>query len=164
MNPYLYFKFPYQSYPYASLPFPFLYSRLMCFVTLLSQHNYVFSHRIVSSAVWRNVYKDSVHPLVKQGNMYSSKFRSVQFSQVKFSISGTSQYSFTYPLTRKKRNFSFFSCRQSILLSPLFNKDKAQLSPIHPVPSHPHIHPLSIPFSLFIHLINSCIVARERAR
>ena len=29
-----------------------------------------FLHRIVSSVVWRNVYKDSVHPLVKQGKMY----------------------------------------------------------------------------------------------
>ena len=36
MNPYLYFKSPYQSYPYVLLFFPFLYSRLMCFVTLLS--------------------------------------------------------------------------------------------------------------------------------
>ena len=39
MNPYPYFKFPYQSYPYVSLLFPFLYSRLTYFVTSLSQHN-----------------------------------------------------------------------------------------------------------------------------
>ena len=40
-NPYPYFKFPYQSHPYVSLFFPFLYFRLMCFVTLLSQHNHI---------------------------------------------------------------------------------------------------------------------------
>ena len=28
-------------YPYVSLFFPFLYSRLTCFVTLLSQHNHI---------------------------------------------------------------------------------------------------------------------------
>ena len=95
--------------------------------------------------------------------MYSSKFSSVQFSQVKFSISGTSQYTFTYPLTRKKRNFSLVSCQQSVLLSPLFNKDIAQLSPIRPVPTCSRIHPLSTLFSLSIHL-TSRIVAREKAR
>ena len=106
MNPYPYFKFPYQSHPYASLLFPFCIpdSRALslCFLSTITS----FSHRIVLSVVWRNVYKDSVYTLVKQGNMYSSKFRSVQLSQVKFSISGTSQYTFTYPLTRKKRNLS----------------------------------------------------------
>ena len=49
------------------------------------------------------------------------------------------------------------------MICPLFNKDKAQWSPIHPVSACSHIHPLSTPFSLSIHLI-SCIVTREKAR
>ena len=164
-NPHPYFKFPYQSYPYVSLLFPFLDSHALslCFLSTIAS----FSHHIVLSVVWRNVYKDSVQPLVKQENTYSSKFSSVQFSPVQ---SSQVQYQWYKPIqfylsiNKEKDESLFFSCWQSVLLGPLFNKDNTQLSSIHPVPSHPHIHPLSIPFSLSIHLINSRIVAQERAR
>ena len=51
----------------------------------------LFLHCIVSSVVWRNVYKDSVHPLVKKGNTYSSKISSIQSSQVKSIINSVNQ-------------------------------------------------------------------------
>ena len=51
----------------------------LCFLSTIALFLY-----IVSLVVWRNVYNDSVHPLVKQRKMYSSKFSSVQSSQAQY--------------------------------------------------------------------------------
>ena len=67
---------------HCSFPFCTLDSRVLslCFLSTIT----LFLHCIVSSIDWGNVYKDSVHPLVKQGKMYSSKFSSVQSSQAQW--------------------------------------------------------------------------------
>ena len=51
-------------------------------LSLLSQYNHIVLPQIVSSVVWRNVYKDSVHPLVKQEDVFTQLQYQFQFSQV----------------------------------------------------------------------------------
>ena len=93
--------------------------------------------------------------------MYSSKFSSVQLSQVQYQW--YKPIWFYLSINREKEEFLFISCWQSVFLSPHFNMDNTQLFSIHPVSTGSHNHPLSIPFYLFSHLFSSRIVARERA-
>ena len=120
----------------------------LCFLSTITS----FLHCIVSSVVWRNVYKDFVHPLVKQGNTYSSKFSSSSINQDGLPIcQWYKPIQFYLSINKEKEEFL---SSQSVLLSPLFNRDNTQLSSIHPVSTSSHNHPPSIPFSLSIHLIS----------
>ena len=128
----------------------------LCFLSTITS----FLHCIVSSIVWRNVYKDSVHPLVKQGKTYSSKFSSVQSSQAQYQW--YKLIVFTCPLMGKKRNSLFFFL--STICSSQCSLLKRVLPSIHLVSSSSHNHPLSIPFSLSIYLFSSHTVVQSRVR
>ena len=93
---------------HCSFPFctPDSHAWSLCFLSTITS----FSHHIVLSVVWRNVYKDSVHPLVKwEQDVFSQVQYQFQLSQVYSSISSVNQDGFTYPLTGRRGIFLFFS-------------------------------------------------------
>ena len=107
-------------------------------LTLLSQHNCIVLalYCVICSL---EKYKDSVYPLVKKGNTYSSKISSIQSSQVKSIINSANQdslpiYQWHKPirfyLSINKETEEFLS---SFLVDNLFS---SVLSSIRTIPSY----------------------------
>ena len=69
---------PYQLHPYVSFSFPFCipdsHALSLCFLSTIA----LFLYHIVSSVVWRNVYKDSLCPFPSKNKKNTDKFRLVQ--------------------------------------------------------------------------------------
>ena len=97
MNPYPYFKFLTNHTPMRHCSFLFCIPDLcdlsLCFLSTITS----FSHCIVSSVVWRNVYKDTVHPLVKKRKIHIHP-SSDQFSSVKSSSVSVVQANMVLPI------------------------------------------------------------------
>ena len=119
----------------------------LCFLSTITS----FLHHIVLSVVWRDIYKDSVHPLAKKRKMHSDKFISVQSkpNPVYHQLCKPKGFPYLSSIGRKKRKFSLL-----LICSPWSSLLKRVLPSIHPVSTGSHNHPPSIPFSLFIHLIS----------
>ena len=108
----------------------------LCFLSTIT----LFLHHIVSSVVWRNVYKDSVHPLVKQAKTYSPKFRSVQSSQAQYQWYKLRP--FYLSINREKRNVSLLFLVDNLFPSVLSSKKGATFYPssLYPFTQKPSIH------------------------